>query len=99
MSVICQRDVLDTALCDNVCQWDVLDTALCDNVCQRDVLDTALCDNVCQWFAVGYCFSPGTSLSSAHENDSCIMVAVGEYIFDTFRTAYVLFTLFVFVCV
>ena len=36
---------------------------------RQGIVDTILCDKVCQWFATGWWFSPGTSVSSTNKTD------------------------------
>ena len=34
------------------------------------VYSTTLCDEICQWLVAGWCFSPGTPVSSHNKTDS-----------------------------
>ena len=36
---------------------------------RRGVLNITLCDKICQWLATGWCFSPGTPVSSTNKTD------------------------------
>ena len=63
----------------------------------RGVLNTAICDTVCQWLAAGWCFYPGTPVSSTNKTyhhdvtELLLKVLFNTTVHNPYRMVYSLF--------